>query len=308
MNYAMRIAVLWILLSLVGCSTAPAVVEITPTPESIQTQSPTETFTPQPSPTVTATITVTPQPTADTRLDPYNWAQWPVVPTISARALEIYTQGIANGNDPLRYSVVGDCQSMPNVFLGIYGSTRYILPEEYAYLQQTIDYFGVEAFTHESVSTVDGLSAPSALSALWADQTQCQPDENPVACELRLYHPSIVFINLGTNWQAGASAERYGEYLRQIVDIVIQTGALPVLSTKADNVEGDHSINRVTAEVAYEYDIPLFNFWLAADYLPNHGLDPDRENVYLIPDAWDERSFTALRTLDAILRAAGAIQ
>ena len=108
--------------------------------------------------------------------------------------------------------------------------------------------------------------------------------------------------------QAGASAVRYGEYLRQIVDIIIQAGALPVLSTKADNVEGDHSINRVTAEVAYEYDIPLFNFWLAADYLPNHGLDPERENVYLIPDAWDERSFTALRTLDAILRAAGAIQ
>jgi len=120
---------------------------------------------------------------------------------------------------------------------------------------------------------------------------------------LRVRKPSIVFVNLGTNWKPGASAERYGEYLREIVSEIIASGAVPILSTKADNVEGDHSINRVTAEVAYEYEIPLWNFWLAADSLPNHGLDSERDNIYLTPLGWDRRNYTALQALDAVWRA-----
>jgi hypothetical protein len=68
-------------------------------------------------------------------------------------------------------------------------------------------------------------------------------------------------------------------------------------------VELDHSINAATARVAYDYDIPLWNFWSAANNLPNHGLDADRENVYLTPDGWDVRNYTGLKTLDAVRRA-----
>jgi len=28
------------------------------------------------------------------------------------------------------------------------------------------------------------------------------------------------------------------------------------------------------ARIAYEYDIPIVNFWHAAQFLDNHGLDP----------------------------------
>ena len=116
----------------------------------------------------------------------------------------------------------------------------------------------------------------------------------------------IVFVNLGTNWRADASADAYETYLRKIVDEIIASGAVPILTNKADNVEGDHSINLATAQVAYDYDIPLINFWLAADPLPNHGLDPARSDVYLTPDAWDVRNFVALRTLDTVWRALSA--
>ena len=96
------------------------------------------------------------------------------------------------------------------------------------------------------------------------------------------------------------------EYLRQIVEIVISYGGIPILSTKADNVEGDHSINRATVEIAHEYDIPLWNFWAAADILPDHGLDAGRDNIYLTPDGWNRRNFTALQALDAVWRAVTA--
>jgi hypothetical protein len=257
--------------------------------------------------TVTVTLSLTPTPTLtptatpDTRLKPRDWAAWPVVPQVSARAKEIYLQGIGLGVTPRTFSVVGDCQSEPEVFLGIYATDRYYLSSDYHYLQETINDFQ-SSFSHKSVSVRDGLSAPSALSPLWADPQVCQPDENPVQCELRLYKPMLVFINLGTVWREGASADKYEGYLHQIVDQVIASGALPILSTKADNVEGDHSLNQATARVAYDYDIPLWNFWAAADYLPNHGLDPESNDIYLTPDAWDVRNFAALRTLDAIWR------
>jgi hypothetical protein len=86
------------------------------------------------------------------------------------------------------------------------------------------------------------------------------------------------------------------------VDLIIASGAVPILTNKSDNVEGDHSINLATAKVAYDYDIPLMNFWLVADSLPNHGLDPNRNDIYLTPDGWDVRNFTALRTLDSVWR------
>jgi len=261
------------------------------------------------TPTETPLPTITFTPTEDTRIPPRQWASYPILPVVSHNAVAIYQKGIAMGNNPHLFTVVGDCQSAPNVFLGIYDTQRYSIHESYAHLEETIDHFQ-GAFSHESLSVVDGLSAPSALSPLWANQDACDSDENPVACELRVNRPSIIFINLGTVWKAGASADKYREYLEQIVQIVIDNGAVPILSTKADNVEGDHSINRVTAQVAYDYDIPLWNFWAAADSLPNHGLDAGRDNIYLTPEGWDRRNFTGLQTLDVVWRTlqAGAVQ
>jgi hypothetical protein len=44
--------------------------------------------------------------------------------------------------------------------------------------------------------------------------------------------------------------------------------------------------------------MPLLNSWLAVQYLPNHGLEEDK--IYLTPEAWDTRNYTALEALDAI--------
>jgi hypothetical protein len=223
------------------------------------------------------------------------------VPAASARAVEIYRKGIQMGVTANSYSVVGDCQSKPDVFLGIYATDRYYLGKADQSLQETINAFH-DSFQHDSAAVRDGLSAPSALDPLWADTSRCKSTESPLACELRLYKPMIVFVNLGTNWKAGASADAYEGYLRKIVDTIIASGALPILTNKSDNVEGDHSLNLATAKVAYDYDIPLMNFWLAADSLPDHGLDAARDNIYLTPEGWDVRNYTALRTLDSVWR------
>ena len=274
---------------------SPSATPVPPTSTAVPSATPVPSTATPSGPTATAT--------RDTRPDPARWSDWPVIPTLSAAAKAIFQKGLDLGNDPHIYSTIGDCQSEPDVFLGIYATNRYWLGSDYTYLQATVDFFK-NSFAVQSLAVRDGLNPASALDPLWAYKNQCNANEGPVACDLRVHKPSIVFINLGTNWLPGASITSYEKYLRQIVDKVIASGALPVLATKADDVEGGNLINRATAQVAHDYDIPLWNMWRTVQDLANRGLDSSREdiyhrtNVYLTVEAWDRRSFSALTVLD----------
>ncbi|HVN55987.1 MAG TPA: hypothetical protein VMT46_16755 [Anaerolineaceae bacterium] len=256
-------------------------------------------------------LAASPTPAFETRLPPEKWREWPVVPGLTARALEVYRQGIALGNDPRHFSKVGDCQSVNASFLGMFDRPgRYVLTPDYAYLKDTIDYFS-GSFDRASEAVRGGFNAAAVLSPLWANPQACQAGENPLQCEIRVYKPSFVFISLEVWWD-GRTAEKYAALLRQIVDYALDHGVVPILATKADNVEGDHSLNLATARIAAEYDLPLWNFWRAVQTLPNHGMDSDRpDGFHISVDAWNVRSFTALETLDSLrrgLQSAGAIE
>ena len=89
---------------------------------------------------------------------------------------------------------------------------------------------------------------------------------------------------------------------------------MPVLATKADNVEGDGGINEVIVRLAKEYDVPLWNFWAAVQPLPYHGLTNDRfhltwarnyfDQTDIMENAWPWRNLTALQAIDALWREA----
>ena len=147
------------------------------------------------------------------------------------------------------------------------------------------------------------VNAATVLSPMWANPAICQPGENSLECELRVTKPTIVFISFEVWWE-GRTSETYEKYMRQVIETVISHGAVPILATKADNVEGDQSINLATARMAYEYDLPLWNFWLAVQSLPNHGMDAVRnDGFHISTDGWNKRSFTGLQVLDSVWRS-----
>ena len=86
----------------------------------------------------------------------------------------------------------------------------------------------------------------------------------------------------------------------EIIEFAIARGILPVLSTKGDNVEGNHKINQGIVEVAAEFDLPLWNFWWTIQYLPQQGIDKDRGGNYLSVEAWNKRSYSGLRMLHLV--------
>ncbi len=277
----------------------------------LPTSLPSETASPQPTNTVTSMSTHDYTATPDIRLNPADWQNWPIVPTVSARAKAIYAEGLEKGHNPTRFSKIGDCQNIIPYFLGFFDSPeRYDLGEKYAYLQEAIDYFS-GSFSRESAATKGGMNVAAVFSQYWADQERCDVGESPLACELRLHQPSMVIISMEESWGRNNKVENYEKYMRQIIETVIEFGAVPILATKADNMEGDHLINQTIARLSYEYDIPLWNFWRAVQPLENHGLEKDGFHLTgmyhftKVEDsklAWPIRNMTALQAIDSVWR------
>jgi hypothetical protein len=285
-----------------GLASQPA-AEVQPTVTAEQVAA-ADTSTPEP----TATFTPDYTPTPDLRPLPADWRNWPIVPTPSPWLAEVYTAGIVAGNDPRHFSVAGDCQNIPNAFMGLYDDPeRYSFAEEEEYLTETIDYFA-GSFNRDGLAVDGGFNFPAIFTPLRADPTQCENGEDPLTCEIRTWKPSFIIISMEFVYE-GRTADNYEQYLRDAVEFALEHHVIPILATKADNVEGGHAINLATAQVAYDYDIPLFNWWRAAQPLPDHGIDLARDantvppNFHITYEAWSVRSYTGLRTLDAVRRA-----
>jgi hypothetical protein len=236
----------------------------------------------------------------------------PVIPTVSATARAIYQHGLELGNNPQAFSKVGDCQTSTDFFLVDFDHPgTYRLGDEHAGLQATIDYYQ-GSFSRQSLAVKDGFNVAAVLSPLRADPKQCNAGETPLACEYRLNKPSVALISMETNFKQ-RTADEYGKYMRQIVAYTISQGIVPVLGTKADNKEGNNAINAEIAMIANEYDIPVWNFWAAAQPLPNHGFDTGLNDGFhlsfsrnffddpkVMLSAWPWRNLTALQVLDAM--------
>jgi hypothetical protein len=242
---------------------------------------------------------------------PDAWKELPVIPEISLNVVQTYAIGISRGNNPRSFSKIGDCSTSNAWFLGPFDNGEpYYRLGEHTYLEPLIEHFK-GSFARNNVTTRNGFSASSTLSPLWADPEVCESGETPLACEYRIHKPSIVFIMLGTNdrWHA----DNFEENMREIIEYTLDHRIIPIIATKADNFEGDESINRTLAQLATEYDLPLWNFWAAAQALPNQGLEEDGVHLTWGPThfndpevmqlGWPTRNLTAMQSLYALWQA-----
>lgn len=248
-----------------------------------------------------------PFPTETPLMPPEEWQTWPAIPQVSLAMHAVHLRGLAAGVNPHAFSVVGDCLSEPAVFMGAFdgepGGSEQISPalaEAPLELQETALWYA-GSFGRTGLAYGYGYSVATALSPLWSDPQACLPAESPLACELRVQRPAVALVMLGTNW-SGGGVDAYQEYLDQIVEQILASGAVPLLATKADNREGDHHVNLAVARTAAKYGVPLWNFWRAAQTLPGGGLDENRDKIYLTDEGLALHRASALQALDALRR------
>jgi hypothetical protein len=291
---------------------------------SLSTELPTSTA-PIELPTVTSTAvpTIIPTETAEPVLIPTpdlnaydpkiadSWKNLPIVPeTVSDRVRALYAAGKTSGLNQNAFSKAGDCETSTNFFLAPFDwkQSGYRLGE-FEYLRPTLDFYH-GSFSRVSVAAKSGFSVFSVFSTIWADPKVCLANEIPLGCEIRINKPAILLITFGTNDANVSSRAAFEKNLRKVLDYAISNNVIPVLTTKADNLEGDESVNAVIARLAYEYEIPLWNFWRAAQALPNSGLEADMFHLTYAQPFFDSpenmqkgmpvRNLTALQILDKL--------
>jgi hypothetical protein len=251
--------------------------------------------------------TSTPQPTL-VSLDANTWKTWPVIPTLSSAMRDVYAHGQELGRDPRVVSIVGDCESSSDWFLKDFAKDdRFYDLGPYQSLQETIDHFN-PSLGYASYAALRGATATTVLTPLWADPKACENSETPLGCEYRVHNPAFAIIALGTN--DVHKSEQFEPKMREIIEYTLNNGIVPILVTKADNLEGDESINLTIAQLAAHYHLPVWNFWAAVQPLPSHGLQDDgahltfRSNFFNKPEtlqgAWAVRNLTALQVLEAM--------
>ena len=289
-------------------ATLPPTPTLRPTNTATPEQSPTPTQSPTPSPSPTPSKT--PLPTAV----PINVGGVPLdeivimSPEVQNTIRLTAELGRQLGRNPHAFSKIGDSVTLTPHYLARFDSGQYVLGD-YGYLQPAIDQYA-GSFERFGVATRIGLHAWALFDPLWADKEWCLPNEDMVACEVRLNNPSVLLIRLGSNDSGAESA--FNSNMRALIEYALENGIVPILATKADRFEGqDNRNNTIIRQIASEYNVPLWDFDRVADIIPGRGLGGDQvhmtmydNNDYTDPEAFTRgypvSDLTALMTIYAV--------
>jgi hypothetical protein len=235
-------------------------------------------------------------------------------PEVIDNVRAIAARGRELGRNPRAFSKLGDSGVLLESNLVRFDNGPVNLGP-YAFLQPAVDHFAGSWSRYGEGARVS-LTAIGTFDPMWADPQACAPGEHMLACEIRLHNPAVLLVRLGTN---DGSAGLYDQYMRDIVRYAVDNGVIPVLGTKADRFEGSDSINLATRAIAAELRVPLWDFDVLAETLPNRGLSSDnahlsiyRNNDYTDPvtlahgyPASDLSALAMLESLREILVAEG---
>lgn len=231
---------------------------------------------------------------------------------VKANIEQIFLRGLELHRNPRAFSKLGDSTIENPFFLARFdevGGTYNL--GDYAYLETVLDFYA-GSFGRESIAVRRGLHTWSVFDPMWNNSPECQPREGMLECEIRVNNPSVIFVRLGSN-DVGVP-EMTEENFRKIIEFLIANGIIPIMGTKADRHEGsDNANNNMIRRLAAEYNVPLWDFDLVAQTMPNRGLDQDSVHMttfyahdWSSPVAFQRghgvHNLTALIALDAVWR------
>ncbi|MCC7208689.1 MAG: hypothetical protein IT323_15385, partial [Anaerolineae bacterium] len=223
-----------------------------------------------------------------------------VMSDVSGTAREIFQRGKALGNRANVFSRVGDSITASPYFLTPIGQAQFDLGAFRIELEPVVGhYLGENAragnsFLNPSLAAGNGWGADRPLQPGYA-YTQICGNEAPLVCEYKRVRPAVALIMIGTNDSGGVAPEVYTANLRRIVEISIEMGVIPVLSTIPPKLTDAWNAARVTEwnniirSMARQFEIPLWDYWHALQTLPNQGISSDGIHPSAPPDGFTAR-------------------
>lgn len=282
------------------------VATLTPTPPPQGGPTPTPEEAPAPAPTPTPQDEEAPVPTNT----PAGEAAPPPPPgkvigdidaDMKAHLQEIMQTGQAKGRRINVFAKVGDSitESMAFLYdlgygwenLGEYTNLSGIV--EY-YREVTVDTMDGEehnSFNRQSLCGVSGDCAGAPLEGGRNSTLYSEFDE---------INPGVAIIMYGTNDIALSDLGTYRRDMNAIIDVCEEEGVIPILSTIPDRLDGSREgelaleYNDAIRSIARERNVPLLDYWLALQPLPNKGIDDDgiHPNAYKPGEFYEACNFS----------------
>ncbi len=240
-----------------------------------------------------------------------------IVSGITAHAREIFLKGQKLGNHANVFTRVGDSISATPMFLTAFDTAQFDLGDYSNQLGPVVSFFA-GSFGRGSQAAGNGWGADRIIEPGYNNPGFCGSD-TPLVCEYKHVKPAVALIMIGTNDAGGVDPGVYAANLRRIVQISIDMGVIPVLTTvppkhlDAWNNARINQWNDIIRAMARQYDIPLLDYWYALQTLPNQGISADGVHPSAPPGeatafftasnlkyGYTMRNLTALQMLDAL--------
>ena len=184
------------------------------------------------------------------------------------RLKEVYANGLTAGNLNTIFTIVGDDSLSNTNFIDPIALGQYNLGS-FPQLQNAIDHYD---FNTQSLAYGENWTVETLLDSAFADPGLCQPGETPLACELRMSAPIVMFISFNPTNATAVPIDTFRLRLEEIVDVALRGGTIPILVTLPDDGLVDpvtlNQYNEVIYNVAKEHtshpdlDVPLWNLYL----------------------------------------------
>ncbi|KAB2866235.1 MAG: hypothetical protein F9K46_02730 [Anaerolineae bacterium] len=210
---------------------------------------------------------------------PFDVTQYPELPDIGALQPsigQIYTSGVNSGKRNNVFSVAGDESVNSSNFLNNIAASPVSNGDPD--LQDIVNFYNVPAHTAgdtasnsfdvQSFASGDGWTIDRLLDSAYADPTYCTLGETPLACELRIASPAVLFISFNPSNATQTGQDQFNNLLQQAVDTALANGTIPVLATLPNDgtdagILADY--NEIIVTVADNSNVPLWNVYVTME-------------------------------------------
>jgi hypothetical protein len=204
----------------------------------------------------------------------------PLPAKIVANVRRVYSDGIAQGNDPDRFILIGDSNNEKPRFLRSFSYGNYDLGA-YTYLQPLIDaYNETGAFGAHYPSSEHGMTLNMLMDPAFVDPAICPQAAHLLDCAIQLYRPSIAIVYMGTYDTCNTPFDVYLENFHSAMQFLTAHGVIAILTTYTVALdigcwESTPAYTGVIRDMASIYRMPLIDLPGYVQSLPAQGMEPD---------------------------------
>lgn len=204
----------------------------------------------------------------------------PLSADVIAHAQQVYQAGLAQGNNPNSFILIGDSNNEKPQFLKAFGYGNYDLGQ-YTFLQSVVEaYNSTGAFGAHYPSSEHGMTLNMLMDPLFVNPAVCPDAANLLDCAIQTYKPSVAIVYMGTYDTCNTPFEEYLADFKSAMQLLNDRGVIAIMTTYTVALTdgcwaSTPAYTGVIRDMAAAYQMPLIELPDYVKPLPDQGMEPD---------------------------------